>query len=131
MFVYGRRQEIADSAYPSHLLPLSQSFRLTQFHGAAGLGQSLQPFATPTDYRNWLGRLEDYLAINDQMITNMLKGMDQGLVQPRVIMEKALPQLDALAVDNAEDSLFFKPVQNFPDTVPMEDRAALEATTGG
>ncbi len=127
VFVYGRRQEIADSAYPSHLLPLSQFFSLPSFMAQLGSGQSLQPFATPTDYRNWLGRLEDYLAINDQMITNMLKGMDQGLVQPRVIMEKALPQLDALAVDNAEDSLFFKPVQNFPDTVPMEDRAALEA----
>jgi uncharacterized protein (DUF885 family) len=127
VFVYGRRQFIDDAAYPSHLLPLTQFFNLPALIAQLGSGQSLQPFVTTTDYRHWLSRLADYLAINDQMITNMREGMKQGIVQPRVIMEKTLPQLDSLAVENVEDSILFTPVRNFPDTVPIQDRAALAA----
>ena len=127
VFVYGRREKIEGFAYPEHLLPLSQFFSLPSFMAQLGSGQSLHPFVTTKDYRDWLSRLEDYLEIQSQMITNMREGMKQGIVQPRVIMEKALPQLDALAVGNVDDSLFFNPVRNFPDTVPVEDRAALEA----
>jgi uncharacterized protein (DUF885 family) len=127
VFVYGRRQEIEDAEWPSHLLPLSQFFNITTFMAQLGSGQSLQPFASAEDYRNWLSRIEDYLAINSQMIANMREGMEQGLVQPRILMEKTLPQLDALAVDNVEDSVFFTPVRNFPESVPEDDRAALEA----
>ena len=48
--------------------------------------------------------------IFDQAIVNMREGMKAGLVQPRVLMEKVLPQLDANIVDDVEKSIFWGPI---------------------
>ena len=49
-------------------------------------------------------------AIFDQAIVNMREGVKAGIVQPRVLMEKVLPQLDANIVDDAEKSIFWGPI---------------------
>ena len=41
----------------------------------------------------------------------MREGVKAGIVQPRVLMEKVLPQLEAnIAVDDPEKSIFWGPV---------------------
>ena len=40
----------------------------------------------------------------------MREGIKAGIVQPRVLMEKVLPQLDANIVDDAEKSIFWGPI---------------------
>ena len=48
--------------------------------------------------------------IFEQAIVNMREGMKAGLVQPRVLMDKVLPQLDANIADDVEKSIFWGPV---------------------
>jgi uncharacterized protein (DUF885 family) len=48
----------------------------------------------------------------------MRDGLKAGVTQPRAVMEKVLPQLQALAVEQPEQSLFWGPIKNFPDAVP-------------
>jgi uncharacterized protein (DUF885 family) len=55
------------------------------------------PFKTVKDYEDFLSRADDYSVIIDQVITNMKEGMRQGLTQPRILMEKLQPQIDAHA----------------------------------
>ena len=126
VFVYGRRTDIERYGFPDHLQPLSQMRSLPNFLALLGSGRSLQPFETAEDYRNWLARLADGLVIMDQMIGNMREGMERGIVQPRVVMEKVVPQLEAHVVERVEDSLFFGPVSAFPEGIGPEDREALE-----
>ena len=47
------------------------------------------------------------------------------VVQPRVLMEKVLPQLDALISDDPTQTLFYRPIANFPDAVEAADRERL------
>jgi uncharacterized protein (DUF885 family) len=42
-------------------------------------------------------------------------------------MEKVIPQIESQLVENAEDSAFFRPITNMPDTFSEEDGARLTA----
>jgi uncharacterized protein (DUF885 family) len=63
--------------------------------------------------------------IFEQAIVNMRAGMKAGLVQPRVLMEKVLPQLDANITDDVEKSIFWGPVTNMPKEFSAADRERL------
>lgn len=125
IFVYQQEQSLEGNQYPGYLIPLNQMFSFPGFFAQMGSGRSLQPFRSAQNYHDWLARMQKAPALYDQAIANMREGIEKGVVQPRVIMEKVLPQLDALIVKNAEDSLFWQPIANFPEEITEEDRALL------
>jgi len=53
--------------------------------------------------------------------------MSEGVTQPRILMEKLLPQIDAHVVERVEDSNFYAPVRNMPEDFSAEDRERLTA----
>ena len=126
VFVYERRRAIAAAAFPSHLLPVSQLFSLPNLMPLLGSGTSAQPFATTKDYENFLGRIADYVAWSDRAIANMREGIGRGVVHPRAVVEQVQSQLQSLQVEDPVNSLFYRPVVNFPEAVPQADRERLE-----
>lgn len=122
-----RETSIEGFEFPGHLLPISQFGGTPQFLAQMGAGTGLQPFKTTQDYDNWLKRISGFPLWCDQAITNMREGVKAGIVQPRVLIEKVIPQLDALIVDDPKQSVFHKPVENFPAEVPEGERARLTA----
>ena len=127
IFVYNQEQTLEGMQWPRELMPVSQFFSIPNFMATMGSGQSVQPFATVEDYDNWLSRAEGIPVILDQAITNMKKGVEQGYVQPRVVMEKTLPQLAAQVVDDPEQSIFWMPVGNMPEDFSDSERERLTA----
>jgi uncharacterized protein (DUF885 family) len=127
IFLRERLRQRESERFPDHLLPLEQTFGLPATMPALGSGANAQPFVTVADYENWLKRLDGFVVFMDQAIVNMREGVAKGVVQPRPIMEKVLPQLDGMIVAKAEDSAFFAPVSSFPDTVPAAERKRLAA----
>jgi len=125
MFLYEREREQRSEQYPFHLLPLNQTGSLLTLMQSLGSGSNAQPFATVQDYENWLRRLDGLVVWMDQAIVNMREGMAQGVVQPRPVMEKVLVQLEAMDVTEAQASVYFGPVQNFPESFSAADRARL------
>jgi uncharacterized protein (DUF885 family) len=123
-FRYGREIAVAGFRFPDELLPFNQFYGLPVFFGQMGAGGSIQPFATVKDYDDFLSRMHGSVAWADQAIANMRTGMEQGVVQPRVLVEKSIPQLASFLVDPA-DSLFMAPIKAFPDAVPAGDRKRL------
>ena len=109
------------------LMPVSQFYSLPNFFALIGSGASAQPFNTVKDYDNWIKRVGGLPAWVDQAIANMREGIKEGIVQPRIIIEKALPQLQAHLVENINDSLFYKPVSKMPETFSKTDRERLTA----
>ena len=61
----------------------------------------------------------------EQAIVNMREGMKAGIVEPRVLMEKVLPQLDANITDEVEKSIFWGPVSRMPKEFSAADRERL------
>lgn len=127
IFVRERKRALAGERFPSHLLPINQAGSLLSAMASLGSGRGAQPFATTQDYDEWLSRLDGFVVFMDQAIVNMREGVRTGVVQPRPVMEKVLPQLEAMIVEQPEQSLYFTPVQNFPDAVPLAERARLAA----
>ncbi|NJD31900.1 MAG: DUF885 domain-containing protein [Gammaproteobacteria bacterium] len=127
IFLHEREREQQSERFPDYLLPLSQTGGLPTFMPSLGSGTNAQPFATVQDYENWLKRLDGFVVWMDQAIVNMREGVAKGVVQPRPVMEKVLPQLDSMIVARAEDSVFYKPVSRFPDSIATADRERLAA----
>ena len=125
IFRLDRETSIAGERFPGELLPLNQTFSLPSFFAVMGSGQSVQPFASVGDYENFLSRADDLVVYLDQAITNMRTGMERGVVQSRVVMEKVVPQLRAHIVDEVATSVFYGPVANMPEDFSDEDRARL------
>jgi uncharacterized protein (DUF885 family) len=127
VFLGERLRAVAAERFPSELLPIDQFGGLINAMPALGSGTNAQPFATVRDYDNWLDRLDDFVVWMDQAIVNMREGARRGVVQPRAVMQKVLPQLDAMAVARASDSDYFAPVTKFPDSFGPADRTRLTA----
>lgn len=87
----------------------------------------LIPYATAADYEHWIARLETidrYLAQNQSLLE---VGIREKRTQPRVIMERVLPQIVALIKSSAEDSPFYAPFKRIPESIPLAERARLQA----
>ncbi len=120
------RDGLAWLEQPTHLLPVQQFHSLPSAFAQLGSGGSAQPFRSAEDYRRFLARVGDLRPWFDQAIANMREGMRRGVVQPRILIEKALPQIEVHAQGPVEESLFFAPIASFPDAVPAAERPALE-----
>lgn len=130
VFRLGREEAIEGFEFPGHLLPVNQMFSIPSLVAMLGSGRSAQPFATVADYDNFLGRIDGFVVWVDQAIMNMREGVEKGVVQPCVIMEKVLPQLAAQVVDDVEQSLFWGPVGRMPDGFSEDERARLTESYG-
>ena len=64
-------------------------------------------------------------ALFDQGIANMREGIAAGITQPRVLMQKVLPQLDAQIVAEVEQSTYWGPIRNLPADFSAADRERL------
>ena len=127
LFLRDVRLDLEGFRFPSWLLPINQFYSAPNSFAMLGSGMSAQPFETTKDYEDFLKRAVGFTAWADQAIVNMREGMESGVVQPAILMERVIPQLEAHIVDSPEQSLFFGPVAALPDTVPEEDRARLRA----
>ncbi len=113
--------------FPGHLVPLNQFFNWTASFAQLGSGTGLHPFRTVKDYEDFLGRIGGFEHAVDVAIANMREGMRRGVVQPRVLMERVLPQLSAHLVDDVTQSLFWGPITNMPESFSAADRQRLTA----
>lgn len=125
IFVRDARTSLAAEQFPGWMLPINQYYNLSSIIAMLGSGAGAQPFHTVKDYENWSRRSVGISTLFEQAIANMREGMAAGVVQPRTLMEKVLPQLDAVIKPTAEESLFWGPVRNMPDDFSEEDRQRL------
>lgn len=127
IFVRDARQSLEGERFPDWMLPVNQMSSLPAMLAQLGSGSGAQPFRTVRDHDNWLARGARVPVLTDSMIANMRAGMAAGVVQPRVLMDKVIPQLDALIVARAEDSLLWGPVRDLPAGFSAADKARLTA----
>ena len=127
IFVDERRNTLDGERFPGWMLPVNQMGSIVSYSVMLGSGTTAQPFATVADYEAWLRRAARIPVLLDTEIANMHAGIEANVVQPRVVMEKVLPQFDAILVDDVEKSPFWGPVTKFPDEIAEADRERLTA----
>ena len=113
--------------FNQHLQPVRQLNNMAMDFPVIGSGTGLHPFKSVTDYDNFLNRIDKFPIWVDTAIANMRKGMEVGIVQPKVVIERTLPQLDAMIVAEPKQSIFFQPIQQMPQNFSDTNRARLTA----
>lgn len=125
IFVRDAKNSLEGERFPGWMMPVNQMGSIPMFAVQMGSGTGAQPFKTVKDYENWLARGNKLPQLIDTSIANMREGMKAGVVQPRALMVKVVPQLDALIQDSAEKTMFWGPVANMPKEFSEADRTRL------
>lgn len=109
----------------------AQMLPLNQFYGAhLSFAREMQwrsdyPFTAAEDYDRAVLRMQGFSRWIDQAIGKMREGMRAGVTQPRVLVERMVPQVEALATLGAADNPFLGPVTNMPASIGEADRARV------
>ncbi len=98
-------------------------------------GEGAAPFKTVKDYDDGLKRMDGFVTYLDAAIARFRQGASAGVVQPKLVVQNVIDQLDNLLAPKLDDAVMMKPVAKFPDTVPAADQARLKtayaAAVGG
>ena len=118
-----------------HLMPLDSLNSIAVQMPVLGSGVGMQPFRTVRDYDNFLARIRAFSSWADLAIARSREGIGKGFTQPRPVVARLLPQLEAQVVIRPEDSIFWGPVERMPASFTPADRERLtrayrEAITG-
>jgi uncharacterized protein (DUF885 family) len=126
-----RLQQVLDGLrFPSDLVPVDQFSGLHLSMAQLGSGTSVQPFQTAKDYDNWLSRAAGYAPAVDGMIADMRTGIAQGVVMPKALIRRVLPQLENVGTDDLAVSTYMNPVKKFPAAVSAADQKRLTEAYG-
>ncbi|MGK2285547.1 DUF885 domain-containing protein [Pedomonas sp. V897] len=88
-------------------------------------GESLAPYKTVKDYENGLKRLDEFVTIMDRAIERMREGIAAGHVQPQVVVDNVIGQLDNIIQQGVDNSPFYMPIKNIPADFSANDKARL------
>ena len=118
--------ELEGKAFHTDLMPINQMWTFQLTMGQLASAKGAQPFKTPQDYRNWLVRLEGYLAWIRSAEDKMRMGIEKGYVLPKSLIVKVLPQLEAMAQTAVADHLFYSPVKEMPEEFTSKEKEAFK-----
>ncbi|MBP6658654.1 MAG: DUF885 family protein, partial [Bacteroidia bacterium] len=122
---YEMDMQVKGLSFNDNLMPVNQFWSMHLTFPVLGSGSGNQPFKTVKDYDDFLGRIHDFTSYVDTMISNMKRGMSQGIVQSKVLMEKVLPQLEGIIVKDPMQSVFAGPIKNFPADFSEQEKTRL------
>ncbi len=125
IFTKDAKDQIDAFQFPGWMAPVNQMDSTASLAVQFGSGDGAQPFKTVQDYDNWLKRGARIPVLFDTEIANMKQGIAAGVVQPKVLMEKVVPQLDNIISDNPEKSLFWGPITKLPKDFSDADKKRL------
>ncbi len=124
LFIRQYESEIRRCSHRLHLIPLNQRGGI---QNASSVADQI-PFDTPEDYEKWIRRLEAFPAHMAQTMAAMTQGMREGMLHPKVVMERIPSQIKRQLVDKPESSLFYKPFFDMPPDIPDAEQRRLQRT---
>ncbi|AWG21192.1 DUF885 domain-containing protein [Flavobacterium faecale] len=112
---------------PTNLVPIHQFWGTHLTMGQYAGGTSAQPFKTEKDYNNFLKRMDLFSVWIDSAMVYMKKGMEKGVVLPKSLTEKVIPQFAEMATPNIEDNLFYSAIKIMPKIFSEDTKRDLTA----
>ena len=107
--------------------PIDHFFGFHTFFPDISSGEGAAPFKTLADYENNLKRIDGYVTILDRSIGRFREGMASGVVQPRLVVDNVIGQLDTQIGMGVADSVFMGPLKKFPTEISAADQARLRS----
>lgn len=88
------------------------------------LGAQLR-FTSAQDYDDYTNRLDKVPSAFRQITDNIMIGIEDKRVPPKVLLEDLLEKIQALLAEKPEDSPFAVPLREFPASIPTADQSNL------
>jgi uncharacterized protein (DUF885 family) len=110
---------------PTNLMPIHQFWGTHLTMGQFAGGTAAQPFKTEKDYANFLKRMDTYAVWMDSAMVYMKKGMAKGVVLPKTLSSKLIPQFESMITSKVEDNLFYSTIKTIPATFSEADKKDL------
>ncbi|MEK6374732.1 MAG: DUF885 domain-containing protein [Acidobacteriota bacterium] len=122
MFRQGIENSIASYELGDYQIPFNAD---SGFHtGFSRLPQDV-PLATVKDYDNYISRLKAWPRYVREEIALMRLGLARGMTVPRATLDGYDHTISAHVVDDATKSVFWRPFEKFPSSIPEAERERL------
>jgi uncharacterized protein (DUF885 family) len=82
-------------------------------------------FGNVKDYEDYIGRLKALPVLFEQTEIQMRKGMAEGLMPPKYLLEKVAAQANRVAAAEAEKTPFARPFEKFPAGISTSEQKRL------
>jgi hypothetical protein len=123
-----RELEVYGYRYPSELLAIDQCTEWPMALARIASDIDGGAFRTARDYDELLSRMDGFVAWSGQVVNNLRAGTAKGVVLPKVVVQRTLPQLQSFAsIEDPRQSVFWRPLLNFPAGLSVDDRRRLLA----
>jgi uncharacterized protein (DUF885 family) len=115
LFEYQYEAEIIEQQFQLDLLPINQRGGIQDEDSTADVLQ----FDTLRDYEDWIARLNAFPVYMARTMALMRQGMKEGMLHPKVVMQRVPAQIRKQLVDQPRESPYYKPFRTF--TVELTD----------
>ncbi|WP_269518755.1 DUF885 domain-containing protein [Alteromonas sp. BMJM2] len=95
------------------------------FYPSFASGKGAAPFKTVEDYENNLSRHKDYIAISDRAIGRFREGMESGVLETTLTIDRVIKQFDTQLAIPLKKSQFWGPMTMLPDSFSDEEKSRL------
>ena len=118
------RENLESARFREWEMPITQ---FGGFHIDMPQAVAMLPFETKKNYGDYVARLDAIPRAFDQLAARMRKGMADGLMPPRILLEQVAAQAKELAETKPEKSPFMLPASRFPRSFAAAERRRLRA----
>lgn len=106
-------------------LPMNQFVSTPLELASLGAGNGDQPFNTVKDYENWAKRMSAFMEWSDTCIAKFDKGIMEGVVLPKALVQLMIPQMKSLAEKDTAKNIFYKPLSKMPASFTAAEKEKI------
>ena len=122
--IRGLKEDIEGTDLKLWQMPVNQ---MSGIHINAPQLVTVLSFQTVKDYDDYIARLQQLPRVFDEDTANMRKGMANGLMPPKFLLEKVVEQINGIATLPPDKTPFAEPFNNFPAGFSEADKTRLKA----
>jgi uncharacterized protein (DUF885 family) len=121
--IRGLKEDIEGTDLKTWQMPVNQ---MNGIHIDAPQLVTVLSFQTVKDYDDYIARLKQLPRVFDEDTANMRKGMVNGLMPPKFLLEKVVEQVNGIATLAPDQTPFAQPFNNFPASFSEADKTRLK-----
>ncbi len=125
LMVRDLKEGLDGAKFKSWEMPVTQ---ISGIHIQAPQFVAYLPFDTTKDYDDYITRMRNLPKQLADTTDHMRAGMQDGLMPPKFLLEKVVPQAETIAGADPEKSPFAQCLKKFPKTVAAEDQKRIHDT---
>lgn len=122
LMVRNLREFLDEARFKPWEMPVNQ---LSGIHIEAPTLVEVLTFTGAKDYDDLIVRYHKLPVAFDQTVEQMRKGLADGLMPPKFLLEKVAGQAAAIAGQKPEDTAFAEPLAKFPASVPAAEQGRI------